>query len=129
MDLDRVKERVATAERVVVLTGAGVSAESGVPTFRGGGGTAVWRGMAATDLSSAMDHDTAPGSDCSNHPDGSRDKSGPPCCGMGACHAVEMTVAPDVSSPVTAAVPLAIVGDGQVDGVIPGRLDRPPRTV
>src|SRR6185503_18174771 len=28
-------------------------AESGVPTFRGGGGTAVWRGMAATDLSSA----------------------------------------------------------------------------
>jgi NAD-dependent deacetylase len=38
---------------VVVLTGAGVSAESGVPTFRGGAGTAVWRGMAATELSSA----------------------------------------------------------------------------
>ncbi len=53
MDLERVKERLAAAERVVVLTGAGVSAESGVPTFRGGGGTAVWRGMAATDLSSA----------------------------------------------------------------------------
>ncbi len=26
--------RLATAERVAVLTGAGVSAESGVPTFR-----------------------------------------------------------------------------------------------
>jgi NAD-dependent deacetylase len=54
VDLERVRERAATAERVVVLTGAGVSAESGVPTFRGGGGTAVWRGMAATDLSSAQ---------------------------------------------------------------------------
>jgi len=34
-------ERVAAAQRVVVLTGAGVSAESGVPTFRGTGG--LWR--------------------------------------------------------------------------------------
>jgi NAD-dependent deacetylase len=54
VDLERVKERIATAERVVVLTGAGVSAESGVPTFRGGGGASVWRGMDATELSSAM---------------------------------------------------------------------------
>jgi NAD-dependent deacetylase len=30
---------------VLVLTGAGVSAESGVPTFRGGGQTTVWKGM------------------------------------------------------------------------------------
>ena len=53
MDLERVRERAATAERVVVLTGAGVSAESGVPTFRGGGGASVWRGMDAATLSSA----------------------------------------------------------------------------
>src|SRR5215475_11562394 len=33
------------AQRVAVLTGAGISAESGVPTFRGGGQTAVWKGM------------------------------------------------------------------------------------
>ena len=33
---------------VVVLTGAGVSAESGVPTFRGAGG--FWREYAAQDL-------------------------------------------------------------------------------
>jgi NAD-dependent deacetylase len=35
------RDRLASAERIVVLTGAGVSAESGVPTFRGAGG--LWR--------------------------------------------------------------------------------------
>lgn len=34
-DLSRLKERLASAKNVVVLTGAGVSADSGVPTFRG----------------------------------------------------------------------------------------------
>lgn len=34
--------RLRSARRVTVLTGAGVSAESGVPTFRGPGG--LWRG-------------------------------------------------------------------------------------
>ncbi|MCW5883008.1 MAG: hypothetical protein KIS91_18895, partial [Anaerolineae bacterium] len=33
---------------IVVLTGAGVSAESGVPTFRGSGG--LWRTYRAEDL-------------------------------------------------------------------------------
>jgi len=42
-----------TAQSVVVLTGAGVSAESGVPTFRGGGNTAVWKGMPFEVISSA----------------------------------------------------------------------------
>ncbi|MGH9762673.1 MAG: SIR2 family NAD-dependent protein deacylase, partial [Blastocatellia bacterium] len=44
-----------SAQRVAVLTGAGVSAESGVPTFRGGGGTDMWtwRGRPITELSSA----------------------------------------------------------------------------
>ncbi len=35
------REWVAAARRVAVLTGAGISAESGVPTFRGAGG--LWR--------------------------------------------------------------------------------------
>lgn len=35
------------------MTGAGVSAESGVPTFRGGGQTAVWKGMPFDVISSA----------------------------------------------------------------------------
>ena len=39
------RRRFAEAKRVLVLTGAGVSAESGVPTFRGGGNAAVWKGM------------------------------------------------------------------------------------
>lgn len=43
-----------SARRVFVLTGAGISAESGVPTFRGGGGAPVWRGMPFEQLSSAQ---------------------------------------------------------------------------
>lgn len=40
--------RLRDAERVTVLTGAGVSAASGVPTFRGAGG--LWRQYRAEDL-------------------------------------------------------------------------------
>jgi len=47
------RERFASAKNVLVLTGAGVSAESGVPTFRGGGKTAVWKGMPFDVVSSA----------------------------------------------------------------------------
>jgi NAD-dependent deacetylase len=39
------RNRLAGANRVLVLTGAGVSAESGVPTFRGGGNSATWKGL------------------------------------------------------------------------------------
>lgn len=46
-------DRFARATSVLVLTGAGVSAESGVPTFRGGGDTAVWKGMPFDVISSA----------------------------------------------------------------------------
>jgi NAD-dependent deacetylase len=41
-------ERLSGARQVVVLTGAGVSAESGVPTFRGTDG--LWRQYRAEDL-------------------------------------------------------------------------------
>lgn len=47
------RERLRDARSVFVLTGAGVSAESGVPTFRGGGGAAVWKGMPFDVISSA----------------------------------------------------------------------------
>lgn len=46
-------ERFRQARNVLVLTGAGVSAESGVPTFRGGGNSAVWKGMPFDVISSA----------------------------------------------------------------------------
>jgi NAD-dependent deacetylase len=47
------RQRFAEANKVVVLTGAGISAESGVPTFRGGGNTTVWKGMPFDVISSA----------------------------------------------------------------------------
>lgn len=47
-DMAEVQRRVRHARRIVVLTGAGISAESGVPTFRGAGG--LWRTYRATDL-------------------------------------------------------------------------------
>lgn len=46
--LDGVAARLRTARAVSVLTGAGISAESGVPTFRGKDG--LWRNYSATDL-------------------------------------------------------------------------------
>ena len=49
----KLRERLASAQKVLVLTGAGVSAESGVPTFRGGGNSAVWKGMPFDLISSA----------------------------------------------------------------------------
>jgi NAD-dependent deacetylase len=47
------RERFAQANNVLVLSGAGVSAESGVPTFRGGGNTTVWKGLPFDVISSA----------------------------------------------------------------------------
>ncbi|HEV8429725.1 MAG TPA: NAD-dependent deacylase [Pyrinomonadaceae bacterium] len=49
----KLRQRFAEARRVLVLTGAGVSGESGVPTFRGGGNAAVWKGIPFDVISSA----------------------------------------------------------------------------
>lgn len=46
--ISTVKEWIAESRRIVVLTGAGISAESGVPTFRGSEG--LWRSFRAEDL-------------------------------------------------------------------------------
>ena len=47
-NLEDLARRLGRAERVTVLTGAGISAESGVPTFRGADG--LWRRYRAVDL-------------------------------------------------------------------------------
>lgn len=42
------KETLSTAKNILILTGSGISAESGVPTFRGAGG--FWRKYQAPSL-------------------------------------------------------------------------------
>lgn len=46
--MDAVRQWLRDARSIAVLTGAGVSAESGVPTFRGNGG--LWKQFRAEDL-------------------------------------------------------------------------------
>ena len=48
-----VSKKLKEAKSLCILTGAGISAESGVPTFRGGGQSAVWKGMPFDQISSA----------------------------------------------------------------------------
>jgi NAD-dependent deacetylase len=47
-DLEQAREWLAEASSVAVLTGAGISAESGIPTFRGAGG--LWKEYKPEDL-------------------------------------------------------------------------------
>ena len=49
---DQARELIASSRFMAVLTGAGISAESGVPTFRGAGG--LWRGQAAESLATPV---------------------------------------------------------------------------
>jgi NAD-dependent protein deacetylase/lipoamidase len=49
-DVRRAAEILGSATRVVAFTGAGVSAESGVPTFRGAGG--LWEGRRIEEVAS-----------------------------------------------------------------------------
>ncbi|XP_075971832.1 NAD-dependent protein deacylase sirtuin-5, mitochondrial-like isoform X2 [Anticarsia gemmatalis] len=47
-DMTKFKEALKSAKQVVILSGAGISAESGIPTFRGAGG--YWRKYQSTSL-------------------------------------------------------------------------------
>ena len=50
-DVERANAILKQANEIVVLTGAGVSAESGIPTFRGSGG--LWRTRRPEELAKA----------------------------------------------------------------------------
>jgi NAD-dependent deacetylase len=52
--IDDVRRRIDAAERVVVLTGAGISTESGIPDFRGPRG--VWTRNPAAEKQSTIQH-------------------------------------------------------------------------
>ena len=56
-DLGILREKLAAARSLTVLTGAGISADSGVPTFRGADG--LWRNFRAEELATpeAFDRD------------------------------------------------------------------------
>jgi NAD-dependent deacetylase len=56
--LDAVVDRLRRASRVTILTGAGVSAASGVPTFRGSDG--LWRTYRAEELATPGAFERAP---------------------------------------------------------------------
>ncbi|CAG4916674.1 unnamed protein product [Colias eurytheme] len=47
-DLSKFKQNLKEAKNIVILSGAGISAESGIPTFRGAGG--YWRKYQASSL-------------------------------------------------------------------------------
>ena len=52
-------ERLARSKRVAILTGAGVSAESGVPTFRASDG--LWEGHRIADVATPEGYARNPG--------------------------------------------------------------------
>lgn len=58
-DMVKFKECLKKAEEVVILSGAGVSAESGIPTFRGTDG--IWRRYVASSLATPGAFRTTPG--------------------------------------------------------------------
>jgi NAD-dependent deacetylase len=53
-------ERLRTARRAMALTGAGVSAESGIPTFRGADGAGFWGRYDPLDLASRAGYERNP---------------------------------------------------------------------
>lgn len=52
-------EKLASSKRILALCGAGLSASSGLPTFRGAGG--LWRSRNATDLATPEAFEADPG--------------------------------------------------------------------
>lgn len=58
-DRDSFTEHLQKSYRILALCGAGLSASSGLPTFRGAGG--IWRNREATDLATPEAFEADPG--------------------------------------------------------------------
>ena len=59
MSIERSRQLLSDASTVLVVTGAGISAESGIPTFRGDGG--LWEGFRAEELATPQAFERDPG--------------------------------------------------------------------
>ncbi len=76
----------------------------------------------------AASHDIALNTSA-DHDQGSHDCSGPVCCSMGTCHAFQAIALPDLFVPAASVMPVSFPGDEQVEGIVAGGLDKPPRTI
>ena len=66
--------------------------------------------------------------DCGDPASGAHHGSEADCWGTSACHAVQALAAPMLHAHYASATVLALIRDDQVGSVVPGGLDRPPRT-
>lgn len=81
-----------------------------------------------------VSHDNQSHEHASARTDCERPISGAPqgtadCCAMSACHAIQAFAAPVIHTPFGSAVSVAVEADKQVEEIILGDLDKPPRTV
>jgi hypothetical protein len=67
--------------------------------------------------------------DLSDHDGGAEDCTGPICCSMATCHAIQVGAPPSVYSPNSSQASMAMTRDEQVEGIPTAGPDRPPRTV
>ena len=60
-EIDSFGKHLHKSKRILALCGAGLSAASGIPTFRGSGAMSTWRGHKASSLSSIESFNVNPG--------------------------------------------------------------------
>lgn len=61
--------------------------------------------------------------------DGEASGDGPSCCGTTTCHSFQTSSPPMLCKRLPVMALVEAVNDHQVQGLVSGRLDRPPRTV
>jgi ABC-type nickel/cobalt efflux system permease component RcnA len=64
-----------------------------------------------------------------DHDSDTHDCTGVICCSMGTCHAFQITAPAYLYAPAVSQVSMVMTRDEQVEDIIIGGLDRPPRTI
>lgn len=122
---------LAITAGISTISTPNVAASEGQTAFSAsvdGHGDHAHQGADLVHENQSHDHASAQ-TDCEDPVSGSHNGLGTDCCNMGACHAVQVLAAPMIHSPFGSAVSIAMDGDEQVEGIIPGGFDKPPRTV